>query len=55
MIADKRRVHVISIPLALLERTVEVSIHTSFVGFLVDVDGSERRTLAEVGVATAVI
>lgn len=55
MVADKRRVHVISIPLALLERAVEVSIHASFVGFLVDVDSSEGRTLAEVGVMVGVI
>lgn len=55
MVADERRVHVISIPLALLEWAVEVSIHASFVGFLVDVDSSEGRTLAEVGVMVGVI
>lgn len=55
MIADKRRVDVISIPFALFEWTVEVGIHTFFGGLLVDVDSSEGWAFAEVGARGALV
>lgn len=55
MTADERRVDVIPIPLALLEGAMEVRVHTFLAGFLVDVDGPQRRAFAEVGTMVALV